>query len=101
MAQALQVTFHGISRSEAVEAAIAKELAALGKFDHNLGPCHATVTQEGLQTMGEFTVRVTLVASGKDLVVSRSHNDVMQAISEVFETLRRNVKDAAEILRGH
>ena len=49
MAQALQVTFHGISRSEAVEAAIAKELAALGKFDHNLGPCHATVTQEGHQ----------------------------------------------------
>ncbi len=51
--------------------------------------------------MGEFTVRVTLVASGKDLVVSRTHNDVMQAINEVFETLRRNVKDAAEKLRGH
>ncbi len=29
MAQALQVTFHGINRSEAVEAAIARALAAL------------------------------------------------------------------------
>ncbi len=101
MAQALQVTFHGITRSEAVEAAIARELEGLKKFDHRLGSCHATVTQEGHQTMGSFTVRVTLVASGKDLVVSRTHNDVMQAINEVFETLRRHVKDEAEKLRGH
>ena len=46
MAQALQVTFHGISRSEAVEQAVQKELNDLSKFDRNLGPCHATITQE-------------------------------------------------------
>ena len=83
MAQALQVTFHGISRSEAV------------------GPCHATITQEGHQTMGAYTVRVTIVASGNDLVVSRTNTDVMLAIREAFDTLRRSVKDAAEKLRGH
>ena len=32
MAQALQVTFHGISRSEAVEQAVQKELNDLSKF---------------------------------------------------------------------
>ena len=35
MAQALQVTFHGIHRSEAVEQAIAEKLEGLRKFDHN------------------------------------------------------------------
>ena len=88
MAQALQVTFHGISRSEAVEQAVQKELNDLSKFDRNLGPCHATITQEGHQTMGAYTVRVTIVASGSDLVVSRTNNDVMLAIREAFDTLR-------------
>lgn len=101
IAQALQVTFHGISRSEAVEQAVQKELNDLSKFDRNLGPCHATITQEGHQTMGAYTVRVTIVASGSDLVVSRTNNDVMLAIREAFDTLRRSVKDAAEKLRGH
>ena len=101
MAQALQVTFHGIKRSEAVEQAVAKELNDLGKFDHNLGPCHATITQEDHQTMGAYTVRVTIVASGHDLVVSRTNTDVMLAIREAFDTLRRNVKDEAEKLRRH
>lgn len=96
MAQALQVTFHGISRSEAVEQAVQKELNDLGKFDRNLGPCHATITQEGHQTMGAYTVRVTIVASGND-----PNTDVMLAIREAFDTLRRSVKDAAEKLRGH
>ena len=96
MAQALQVTFHGISRSEAVEQAVQKELNDLSKFDRNLGPCHATITQEGHQTMGAY-----IVASGSDLVVSRTNNDVMLAIREAFDTLRRSVKDAAEKLRGH
>ena len=100
MAQALQVTFHGIHRSEAVEQAIAEKLEGLRKFDHQLGACHATVTQEGHQTMGAFTVHVTLVASGHDLVVSRTNNDVMVAINEVFDTMRRNVKEAHDKLRG-
>lgn len=101
MAQALQVTFHGINRSEAVEQAISQKLEGLAKFDSRLGACHATVTQEGHQTMGAFTVHITLVASGHDLVVSRTHNDVMQAITDCFETLRRSVKDEAEKLRAH
>ena len=101
MAQALQVTFHGISRSEAVEQAISKALDSLVKFNHNLGPCHATITQEGHQTMGAFTVRVTIVASGKDIVVSRTNNDVMLAINEVFDTLSRAGGDAAEKRRHY
>jgi ribosome-associated translation inhibitor RaiA len=50
--------------------------------------------------MGAFTVHVTLVASGHDLVVSRTNNDVMVAINEVFDTMRRNVKEAHDKLRG-
>ena len=61
-----QIVFHGINRSAAVEAAVNKKLEGLAKFDNQIGPCKVTVTQEGHQTMGPFTIRVDLVASGRN-----------------------------------
>ena len=55
---AAQIIFHGINRSPAVETAVNEKVAALQKFDNQLGPCKVTVTQEGHQTMGAFTIRI-------------------------------------------
>ena len=52
-----QIVFHGINRSAAVEAAVNEKLEGLAKFDNQIGPCKVTVTQEGHQTMGPFTIR--------------------------------------------
>lgn len=100
MAQDLQVTFHGIRRSEAVEAAIASKLAHLARFNPRLGPCRATVTQEGHQTMGSFTVKVSLEACGQDVVASKTDKDVMLAVNQVFDTLKRAVDDVADKVKG-
>lgn len=97
----LQIVFHGINRSPAVETAIQKEVEGLKRFDNQLGPCKVTVTQEGHQTIGAFTVQVTLTASGHEVVVSRSNMDVMAAINEVFDVVRRSVKEEADKRRHH
>ena len=91
-----QIVFHGINRSAAVEAAVNEKLAGLAKFDNQITQCKVTVTQEGHQTMGAFTVRVDLVASGHNLIVTRTNQDVMAAINESFDTIRRSVVEEAD-----
>ena len=43
----LQVSFHGIDRSEALEKLIAKEVEGLHKFDASLISCRVAVESEG------------------------------------------------------
>lgn len=97
----LQIVFHGINRSPAVEAAVEKEMEGLKRFDNQLGPCKVTVTQEGHQTIGAFTVQIALTASGREVIVSRTNMDVMAAVNEVFDVVRREVKDEADKRRHH
>lgn len=101
MPQSLQIVFHGVDRSEAVEQAVTKSVEALRRFDQRLGPCKVTVSQEGHQTIGAYTVRVDVLASGHDVIVNRTHMDVMQAINEAFDSVRRAVKDEADKRRNH
>ena len=101
MLQSLKIVFHGINRSPAVEAAVTKEVEGLQRFDNRLGPCKVTVTQEGHQTVGAFNVRIDLVASGQDIIVNRTNMDVMAAINEAFDTVRRQVKEEADKRRNH
>ena len=93
MPQSLQIVFHGVDRSEAVE--------QLRRFDQRLGPCKVTVSQEGHQTIGEYSVRVDVLASGHDVIVNRSNMDVMLAINDAFDSVRRAVKDEADKRRNH
>jgi len=101
MSQALQTVFHGINRSPAVETAVAEKVEALRRFDNQLGPCKVTISQEGHQTMGAFSVRIDLVASGQPIIVNRTNMDVMLAINEAFDAVRRSVKEEADKRRNH
>ena len=96
-----QIVFHGINRSAAVEAAVNEKLEGLAKFDNQIGPCKVTVTQEGHQTMGPFTIRVDL--GGRRLIKNntRTNQDVMAALTESFDTIRRSVVEEADKRRQH
>ena len=96
-----QIVFHGINRSAAVEAAVNEKLEGLAKFDTQIGPCKVTVTQEGHQTMGPFTIRVDLVASGRNLIVTRTTQDVMAALTEACVPIRRCGVEDADKRRQH
>ena len=101
MPQSLQIVFHGINLSPAVETAVTEKVEALRRFDNQLGACKVTVSQEGHQTMGAFTIRIDLMASGQELIVNRTNMDVMAALNEAFDTVRRSVKEEAEKRRNH
>ncbi len=94
MPQSLNIIFHGINRSVALEQSVEEKLEALRRFDPELGPCKVTVSQETSKAHGEFTVLVNLKAcSGKDLIVKRAHMDALAAVHDAFDVLRRNVKE--------
>lgn len=101
MPQSLQIVFHGVNRSQAVEAAVTEKVEALHRFDNRLGACKVTISQEGHQTASEFTIRVDLMASGQQIIVNRSDLDVMLAINEAFDVVRRSVRQEAEKRRQH
>ena len=96
-----QIVFHGINRSAAVEAAVNDKLEVLAKFDNQIVLCNVKGTQEVHQTRGTFTILVDLVASGRNLIVTRTNQDVMAALTESFDTIRRSVVEEADKRRQH
>ena len=68
----LQVSFHGIDRSEALENLIAKEVEGLHKFDADLISCRVAIESEGRhQNQGrECSVRVALNAPGHEFIMN-------------------------------
>jgi ribosome-associated translation inhibitor RaiA len=90
----LQVVFHGVDRSAAAEADIAKRFEALKRFDNQMQDCKATITKVGNQGQGEFSVKLDLVVGGQRSVIATENDpDAMAAINKVFDTVRRMVKD--------
>ena len=89
----LQVVFHGVDRSAAAEADIARRFEALKRFDNQMQECKATI-KVGNQGQGEFSVKLDLVVGGQRSVIATEKDaDAMAAINKVFDTVRRMVKD--------
>ena len=78
----LQVSFHGIDRSEALENLIAKEVEGLHKFDADLISCRVAVESEGRhQNQGrECSVRVSLNAPGHEFIMNTKNEDAHAAV---------------------
>ena len=91
----LQVSFHGIDRSEALENLIAKEVEGLHKFDADLISCRVAVESEGRhQNQGrECSVRVSLNAPGHEFIMNTKNEDAHAAVRAAFDSLARQVKD--------
>ena len=98
----LQVSFHGIDRSEALENLIAKEVEGLHKFDADLISCRVAVESEGRhQNQGrECSVRVSLNAPGHEFIMNTKNEDAHAAVRAAFDSLARQVKDNAAKRRG-
>lgn len=98
----LQISFHGIDRSPALETAITDKAQALLRFDSEIIGCRATIEQEGRhQHQGrEVAVRIDLSVPGQEIVVTRKHEDAFAAMNDAFEAARRVLKDEAAKRRG-
>lgn len=102
MERPLEIAFHNLPPSEALEAEIRKRVAKLEKFFPRLTGCRVSV--EALhnqhQTGNVYEVHVVLSVPGRDIAVSRephkakqryAHPDVYVSVREAFESAERQL----------
>ena len=92
----LQITFHDVDRSDALENHIREKALKLEQFYPSLIACKVVVDQPGQhQHKGNpFNIRIDLTAPGGEIVVDRQQDeDVYVALRDAFNAARRKLED--------
>lgn len=98
MQTSVQIVFHDLSRSEALERQILERANRLEHSHPHLMRCHVTVGQphRHRQQGNVFRVRLALHVPGEEIVIDREeHQDVYAAVNEAFDTARQRLEEAA------
>ncbi|MEO6776922.1 MAG: HPF/RaiA family ribosome-associated protein [Kofleriaceae bacterium] len=99
----ISVLFHGMDRSEAVEAEVARWVARLDHIYDRIQSCRVTIDRPHQHHHdARFQVRIELGLPGEDITVSQhgAHADAYVALSDAFTTARRQLHDRIQIQRG-
>lgn len=92
----LQITFHDILHSDALENHIREKAHKLEQFYSGLIACKVVVDQPGQhQHKGKpFNIRIDLTVPGAEIVVDRQQDeDVYVALRDAFNAARRKLED--------
>lgn len=103
MKQPLQIIFHGMEASAAVEEAARTKAAHLDRFASDIMGCRVVVDllQKHQHHGRPFGVRIDLTLPGHELVVDRvQHEDVYVALREAFDNMKRQLEDVVRLRRG-
>lgn len=104
----VQITFRNMAPSPAVETHIRERADALDRLFGRIMACRVVVEASGRhQHKGRlYHVRVDLTVPGREIVVSRdpaahqAHEDVLVAVRDAFDAVRRQLEDYARSARG-
>jgi Ribosome-associated protein Y (PSrp-1) len=107
----LEITFHNMPSSDALEAEIRKRVAKLEKIYPRIVGCRVSVESLHRQhrTGNEYEVHIVIMVPGQDLVISRpphkakvryAQPDVFTSIRDAFEAAERRLKDFKAVQRG-
>ncbi len=99
----VQIVFHGLDRSDALEAAVRDKVAHLEHLSGDIMSCRVVVDleQKHKHQGHPFGVRVDLTLPGRELVVDRvQHEDVYVALRDAFDAMKRQLQDAVHQRRG-
>jgi ribosomal subunit interface protein len=108
----LQVTFHGVDHSEAVETRIREKVGKLEQLYDRITSCRVVIeahhrNTSNLHHKGEpFHIRIDLTVPGTELVVKRDpkdphvNEDIYVALREAFDSMERQLKEFAAMQRG-
>jgi putative sigma-54 modulation protein len=104
----LQISFHGIDKSDAVETRIREKVSKLEQFFDRITGCRVVVerhhsSRSNLTTKDQpFHVSIIVDVPGEELVVKRDpkdptllkdHRDLNIAVRDAFNTMQRRLKD--------
>lgn len=101
MENRLQIHFHGMPTSPALEARIRERFAELERRCPELTGCRVTVEKESRHHVkgNQFRVGLLLHRPGRDIVVSRNnakddgHADVYAAMRDTFDAAERQLEE--------
>lgn len=99
----VQITFRGMSPSEAVEAIIRQRVEWLEGFHDRITRCHVVVDvpQRQQQKGHAYSLRVDITTPTAEIVASSNergmiaHEDINTVIRHVFDAARRQLEDDA------
>ncbi|HEY3276648.1 MAG TPA: HPF/RaiA family ribosome-associated protein [Syntrophorhabdaceae bacterium] len=97
----LQISFHEVDRSEALEARIREGATKLDRFHETIMKCRVVVEapHRRHRTGNSYHLRIDVSVPGKELVVDRepgdrdTHDDVYVMVRDAFEAMERKLKD--------
>ncbi len=99
----LQITFHNVPRSDALDGHIRQKAARLEAFQPRITSCRVTVGEIGKHEhqSRQFRIRVDVRMPGhQEFVVNRDHDDdPYVAVREAFDAIERQLHEvvAAEV----
>jgi ribosomal subunit interface protein len=104
----LQISFHGIAPTDAIEARVAERAAKLDQFFDRIMSCRVVVGASHRRPhKGKiYSVRIDVTVPREELVVNRepsldhSHEDIFVAIRDAFDAADRQLEDYARRQRG-
>ena len=103
----VQISFCDVESSDAVQAAIRKEIADLQRYFSGIVSCRVVVSEphRHRQKGRLYQVRICLAVPGDEVVVSHEHPhhpghaDVYQAIRSSFHVARRELEEFVRRMR--
>jgi len=104
----VEIRFHNLDRSPAVEAVVREAAAKLEQFVDSIMSCRVTVEgpHKRHQQGNLFAVHVDVRYAGGEVVASReptahqAHEDVYVAVRDAFKAARRQLQDRVRVRRG-
>jgi ribosomal subunit interface protein len=99
----LQVSLHGIDKSDALHDAIHARAEKLERYCDRITSCRVAVEFDARhKRQGKsLRVRIDVRVPGKEMAVTREHDaDVMVAVRDAFRAARRMLEDHARERRG-
>lgn len=108
MQQPLEISFHDVDHSPALEAAIREKAEGLERFFDRIIGCRVVVEakQRRRHKGNLYAVRIDLRVPGREIVVGRTgpkdhaHEDVYVALRDAFNAMTRRLEDHARKARG-
>lgn len=103
MQHPLQITFHGMPHSDAVEKHIREKMEKLEQFCSHMITSKATVEIAGKHKhQGQlFKIQLSITVPDKELVINHEmHEDIYVVLRETFDAAKRKLEDYERRRRG-
>lgn len=99
----LQISMHGIERSNALYDAVRENAEKLERYYDRITSCRVVLERDGRHKRQDrqFTVRIDLEVPGGEIAVTREHAaDVQVALGDAFDAARRKLESYAHGQHG-